>query len=225
MLQQLFKLILLVAIMGPLTQCDPPTNNPEHRRVLLLMRHAKAEGYDKPDFERGLKERGKEDAELMARILADKGIQPDYILSSASKRTLATAKWVTKVWDLPFKEVVQDSGLYHCTARELIDAVQAIPANYKVVVLIGHNPSIIEASNHFQRDTIFMQVPTSGVVAIEFYGETWKEARHHRSRLLFYDYPKLHKDATADPKEHLWQLDSSAYYRALDDEDNPPVEE
>lgn len=194
--------------MGLLTQCDVPTKDPKQRRVLLLMRHAKAEGYDKPDFERGLKDRGKQDAQLMANVLAAKGIQPDYILSSASKRTLATAKRVTKVWDLPFVSVVRDSQLYHCTSRVLIDAVQAVPADHKVVLLIGHNPSIIEAANHFQRDTIFMQVPTSGIVAIEFYGETWKEARHHRSRLLFYDYPKLHKDPMADPKEHLWQLDN-----------------
>lgn len=205
MAEQMGKLVLIVFIMSVFIQCDTSTEATEERRVLVLMRHAKAEGYDKPDFERGLKKRGKKDAKLMAVALAEQDLQPDYILSSAAKRTRSTAKRVTKVWDMPFSTVVYDSSLYHCTSRVLIDAVQAIPAEYKIALLIGHNPSIIEAANHFQRDTIFMQVPTSGVVAVEFYGEDWSAVRHHRGKLLYFDYPKLHKDNTADLHEHLLQ--------------------
>lgn len=209
MLEQVSKLGLIVFIMSVFIQCDGSTEVSRQRRVLVLMRHAKAEGYDQPDFERGLKKRGKKDAKLMAAVLAAQDLQPDYILSSAAKRTRSTAKRLTKAWDIPFSTVVYDSSLYHCTSRVLIDAVQAIPTEYKVALLIGHNPSIIEAANYFQRDTIFMQVPTSGVVAIEFYGEDWSVVRHHRGQLLYFDYPKLHKDETANFYEHLLQDDPS----------------
>ena len=199
-----FVLLFHLCCMTMLTQCDPPEKDPAQRRLLLLMRHAKAEGYDKPDFERGLKKRGEEDAVLMTQLLTARGIRPDYIVSSAARRTVATAQQVVNVLGQNLSEVVLDSALYHCNTRVLIDVVHQVAAEHKTVLLIGHNPSIIEAANHFQRDSIFMQVPTSGMVAIEFYGENWADVHHHLGRLLFYDYPKLHKQKDADPNEHLY---------------------
>ena len=54
------------------------------------MRHAKAEGYDKPDFERALADRGVRDSEAAGQWFAELGLAPDGALVSAAVRTRET---------------------------------------------------------------------------------------------------------------------------------------
>lgn len=61
---------------------------------LYLIRHAKS-SWSNPlldDFERPLNQRGKNDAPLMAKILLEKQIFPDFLLSSPAKRAKTTAE-------------------------------------------------------------------------------------------------------------------------------------
>ena len=59
---------------------------------LILLRHGKAESVAESggDFERGLTERGRRDAALIGRVLADAGITPDLALVSAARRARET---------------------------------------------------------------------------------------------------------------------------------------
>src|SRR5580658_6810616 len=63
-------------------------------RRLILFRHAKAEprGPGEDDFDRPLNERGREDAAIIGRALADQGHRPDLALVSPARRTTET--WV-----------------------------------------------------------------------------------------------------------------------------------
>lgn len=188
----------IVSIMT--VQCNNPSPKQETRRVLLLMRHAKTEGHgEKPDFERVLKSRGHNDALLMARQLKQRGITPDYIVSSSSKRTVETAEDMKAILGFSMQDVVLKDTLYHASARTVIRMVQRLDDVHETALMIGHNPSMIEVANHFQRDSIFMQVPTSGIVAIVFYSDSWASVHHHSGELLFFDYPKLHKKKGGDP--------------------------
>ncbi len=63
-------------------------------KTLLLIRHAKSSWKNEtlPDRERPLNTRGKNDAPLMGKILFEKNIIPDLVLSSSAKRAKKTAQ-------------------------------------------------------------------------------------------------------------------------------------
>ena len=59
---------------------------------LILLRHGKADSVSAlgGDLERGLTDRGRRDAALMGRVLADAGFTPDLVLVSSARRTCET---------------------------------------------------------------------------------------------------------------------------------------
>ena len=60
---------------------------------LVVVRHAKAEGYGPSDFERELSQRGRGDAAAAGAWLAEQGVTADGALVSAAERTRQT-------WDI-----------------------------------------------------------------------------------------------------------------------------
>ncbi len=63
-------------------------------KKLHLIRHAKSD-WSNPildDFDRPLNKRGKKNAPFMGKILRDKGVNPDLIISSPAYRARETAK-------------------------------------------------------------------------------------------------------------------------------------
>jgi|GEM_PF-165579 len=165
-------------------------------KTLYLIRHAKSSHKDEKlaDIERPLNSRGKSDAVLMGTKLLEyipNGI--DAMVISPSKRTKSTAKRIAKLFDLDKDKIEGDSALYRCPTRVLIAAVQDLDDQHDKVIMIGHNPSIIQTANYFQKDTIFMDVPTCGIIAIEFDGDSWKDFTHKSGTFRFFDYPKKHR--------------------------------
>jgi phosphohistidine phosphatase len=67
-------------------------------KTILLLRHAKSswEDPDLPDYDRPLNKRGKNDAPRMGKLLKDKDIIPDLIISSTAARAKKTAELVAK---------------------------------------------------------------------------------------------------------------------------------
>jgi phosphohistidine phosphatase len=59
--------------------------------------------------------------------------------------------------------------------------------------VVGHNPLITEFANFLLdrgRDTEIEQIPTCGIVAIEFSLSPWRQIREKEGQFLFFDYPK-----------------------------------
>lgn len=116
-------------------------------RNLIIMRHGKAErGEGKPDFDRGLEPRGREEAGSVGEQLATMGLMPDTILCSAARRTRETLAAI-----LPF--VSEDcvinlrTSLYTAETAELKEAMRVAPG--RCVLLIGHNPYAHSLALHF----------------------------------------------------------------------------
>ena len=68
-------------------------------KTLLILRHAKS-GLKDPniaDHERPLDEPAKKDALQMGKLLRDRGLIPDFILSSTAVRAKTTAELVARV--------------------------------------------------------------------------------------------------------------------------------
>ncbi|MEV0524359.1 histidine phosphatase family protein [Streptomyces sp. NPDC050439] len=112
----------------------------EPRRIVLF-RHAKADWPQVTDHERPLAERGRKDAPVAGRKLADSGIPFDLALCSTAARTRET--WKLAVHELPHRpKTVYEERLYEASPGELIAVLNETPDDVQNVVLIGHNPGV-----------------------------------------------------------------------------------
>ena len=110
---------------------------------LILMRHGKAERSNPGgDFERGLTERGFNDAELMGRLLADEGLTPDLALVSAARRTQDTWRGVSAAF--PQAKALSLRSLYHAPADRILFEIEALAEDADALMVVGHNPGLHE---------------------------------------------------------------------------------
>jgi phosphohistidine phosphatase len=110
-------------------------------RVLVVMRHSKAEQDGPTDFERPLARRGVADARAAGAWLASQGVEPDLALVSAAVRTTQTWEAVAEAagWELA---ATYDRSLYAAGPETTLDLVSEVPADIRGVVVVGHNPTV-----------------------------------------------------------------------------------
>ncbi|GAB1330417.1 SixA phosphatase family protein [Streptomyces sennicomposti] len=110
-------------------------------RRIVLFRHAKADWPQVTDHERPLAERGRQDAPVAGRKLADSGVSFDLALCSTATRTRET--WKLAVHELPHRpRTVYEERIYEASPGELIAVLNEIPDDVQNVILIGHNPGM-----------------------------------------------------------------------------------
>jgi phosphohistidine phosphatase len=163
-------------------------------KTLTLIRHAKSswKNMDLTDFERPLNKRGRNDAPIMGKRLADKVPRPDLFLSSPAKRALKTAEKITKRMGISKKEIVTDERLYHANVNDFFTILSDVKNKYSRIFLCSHNPGVTEFVN-FLVPSHIEKVPTCGVVHIELPIENWNELAFGIGKLVFFDCPKLLK--------------------------------
>jgi phosphohistidine phosphatase len=112
----------------------------EPRRIVLF-RHAKADWPQVSDHERPLAERGRMDAAVAGRKLADTGITFDLALCSTAVRTRET--WKLAVHELEHRpRTIYEERVYEASPGELIAVLNETPDDVRNVILIGHNPGV-----------------------------------------------------------------------------------
>ncbi|MFI7496903.1 SixA phosphatase family protein [Streptomyces sp. NPDC049687] len=112
----------------------------EPRRIVLF-RHAKADWPQVNDHDRPLAERGRKDAAVAGRKLADTGISFDLALCSSAVRTRET--WKLAVHEFPHRpKTVYEERIYEASPGELIALLNETPDDVRNVVVIGHNPGV-----------------------------------------------------------------------------------
>lgn len=114
-------------------------------KTLLLLRHAKSSWKhpELPDHDRPLNKRGKQDAPRIAKIIRDKGLVPDLIMSSTAKRARKTAKIVAKACGYT-GEVALTPALYHASPITYIETLSRQADEHQRIMLVGHNPGLEE---------------------------------------------------------------------------------
>jgi len=160
-------------------------------RTLTLVRHAKSSWSDSSlsDRERPLNKRGKRDAPVMAKRIAEAGVRPSLILSSPAVRAWSTAKIFAAEIGYPREFLQRENALYLASMDRLLDFVAAQDPGFNNLMLFGHNPGLTEFANYLVPG-LTNNVPTTGVVAVEFESEDWLLYQRPPISLLLYDYPK-----------------------------------
>ncbi len=180
-------------VVNGLGSCTPPVDleGTKEKRFLWLMRHSKASDKEKyEDLLRPLTKKGEKQARKIGAYIKAQGKTVDCILSSSATRNKETALLVAKELGYPTEKIRIDSSLYKCKTRVLIEAIKSLPDSCREVLVIGHNPSTIQAANHFQRDTIFTDVPTSGLIGIKFSEQRWSIVGHKEGKFDFFTHPR-----------------------------------
>jgi len=160
-------------------------------KQLILCRHAKSSWNDISvhDIDRLLNKRGKQDALVMGKRLARKGVKPDAIISSSAVRARKTAARLARELNYSPKKIKVADLLYGATVEEMFNFVSRLDDSWKLVIIVGHNPELT-IFTHIVADFNVINIPTCGVVYLEFEADCWKEVTRKSGKIIFFDYPK-----------------------------------
>ncbi len=160
-------------------------------KQLYIIRHAKS-SWDNPDLkdhDRPLNKRGNRDAPMMAKVLRKKGALPDLILSSSAKRALDFAKIIAEETGYKKSKIEFNKEIYMADEDAMLNIIRSVRDNYNMIFMIGHNPDLTSFANSLS-DCNIDNIPTSGVVQIEFNTNTWKDIEFGKGIFVSFDYPK-----------------------------------
>ena len=158
---------------------------------LFLIRHAKSSWGDQDldDFKRPLNKRGKKNGPEMAERLAHLSVVPDLIVASPAKRAKKTATYMANGTGYPVSSIAYHEGLYLGSMTYHLDLLEKSFEKAGTVFLVGHNYTITELAEYLT-GTRISNVPTCGVVAIEYTDKKGFSGKPGKGRLLFFDFPK-----------------------------------
>lgn len=136
-------------------------------QTLIVVRHAKAESshLHERDFDRPLTWQGAEDAKAAAAKLVERSPQIPSIVASPSARTRATAEIIAMAYGLQAEVVRFDERIYDASLETLQRIVSELDALDGAVVLVGHNPGVLELSYVLTSGRV-TSMSTSAVVEI-----------------------------------------------------------
>jgi phosphohistidine phosphatase len=163
-------------------------------KTLYIVRHAKS-SWDHPglsDDQRPLLQKGKKRTKLVTDYLQKNNNQPALILSSHATRAYETAKLFANALGFPENKIIVTESIYHGNADTMINTLFGIADDIDSLMMFGHNPTFTYFANMFLDNSI-ENLPTSGVVCIEFKTDKWEEIMTAEKRTKFVISPKILK--------------------------------
>jgi phosphohistidine phosphatase len=145
-------------------------------KELLLLRHAKSSWEDErlSDLERPLNRRGKEDAPRMGRLLRQRELVPDLIISSPAVRAITTAKAVALAAGYGYEnEIRLVESLYHAGPDSYLELLRDVPDRYGRVMAVGHNPGMEELVELLAGQ--WERIPTGTIAYFQLELDHWVE--------------------------------------------------
>ena len=159
---------------------------------LTLVRHAKSSWNQLglKDSERPLSERGQRDAPAMGARLAGRGAPPSLIIASSAVRAQATARLIATAFGYSQDAVSVEPALYLASPEQLLEVVAAQHDAHPHLLVVAHNPGLTDLVNQLLPELALPNVPTTGVIALEYPIERWADVFGAKPELAYFDYPK-----------------------------------
>lgn len=155
-------------------------------KTLILVRHAKSSWeFDVNDKERPLKKRGFNDAHLVSNAFKDRDLTPDIVFSSPANRALSTCNIFLKNLEVSTEKLSVIEDLYDFGGESVINFLKNLSENYKNVMIFGHNHAFTSICNIFG-DTFIDNLPTSGLVVIDFDVDSWPTIGNGTTRFTIF---------------------------------------
>jgi phosphohistidine phosphatase len=179
-------------------------------RRLMLLRHAKTEN-DAPsgrDEDRRLDERGRKDAAEIGGFIASHPPFPDSALVSPAVRAHQTWElaWAAMKDRVPEPHVELVPDIYGADPGQLLQCIrEASAADPQRLLVVGHNPgmhelalALTDGGDEAGRRALADNLPTSGLVILDFATDDWNDVAFRRGRLVQFVSPKLLKQTLDD---------------------------
>ncbi|WP_425392646.1 SixA phosphatase family protein [Ekhidna sp.] len=158
-------------------------------KTVYLIRHAKSSwSFDLNDHDRPLGKRGRKDVIKMGKHLGEHQPKPEVLISSTASRAFYTALHICDQIGIDEGHIRLDKNLYHAGAAEILKKIKEAP-NCDRLALFGHNPGFTSAANALA-NLDFDNVPTCGMVGINFNVKYWKDVEFGSGMLSFFYFPK-----------------------------------
>lgn len=158
-------------------------------KKIYILRHSKSSWEDLSlgDFHRPLNNRGKIDAPLISAYLRSRIHEIDFLHCSSSARTYETSKFF--IDRIKFIDIKYDELLYHSSSSEIINNINCYDEKYNSAMIIAHNPGLTNLVNELT-DLILDNLPTTGLVEINFDCEMWSDISLYNSTIVDIKFPK-----------------------------------
>ena len=127
---------------------------------------------------------------MMGKRLAARKVSPSLIISSSAVRARRTAKLVAEALKYPAESLQIEKELYLATAEKILELVCSQDDDVPDLLIVGHNPDLTKLINRLLPELSMDNLPTSGVVAIDFNTKKWSETAEVDAELVYYDLPK-----------------------------------
>ena len=88
------------------------------------------------------------------------------------------------------RNIHTDQRLYHAGEDQLLAVVHGFHDGNDEIMIFAHNPGLTDFANRLNHDLVTDNIPTCGVVALQFAVNSWKEVVWEKGKLLFFDFPK-----------------------------------
>ena len=160
-------------------------------KTLYIVRHAKSSwDYDDiSDIDRPLSTRGINDAGVMAGRFKAKEELPSLLITSPACRALHTATIFARTMKISCERLVIEERIYPGSLNEILNVLENTSDKYESFMIFGHNPASTSLANHFLKHAID-NLPTAGVVTLNFNGDSWKNIKDQQPKNENIDYPK-----------------------------------
>jgi phosphohistidine phosphatase len=160
-------------------------------KTLYIVRHAKSgeKQSGKQDIDRNLSDRGKSDGEKMGEHLRSLGIHPEAFISSPATRAMQTTQILTASMGIRDASIQIEDELYHGNFASMYSFVKNLDDELTTVMIFGHNPYFSSMADFFA-NTRIDNLPTLGVVGLEFTVQSWSEVENQAGSVVLYEYPK-----------------------------------
>lgn len=157
---------------------------------LFIVRHAKAEASQasRPDFDRALTAKGRQDAFKLGAYLKAQKLAPQKILVSSAKRTLETFLQLNLSLENSAHEERRD--VYNAGFDELRALIAATGKATESLMIIGHNPGMHALALFFSKPGEEPQdFPPASLLALNF-DAPWNNLRRHGGHRLALRIPQ-----------------------------------
>jgi phosphohistidine phosphatase len=164
-------------------------------KTLFIVRHAKS-SWDHPgieDYQRPLLEKGKKRTKHIVDYLLKHKILPDLIMSSHATRAFDTARIIANAVGYPEETIMISKNIYHGDVESQFNLFYDLSDDVQSLMLVGHNPTFTYLANYFVEKPID-NLPTSGVICIDFETNTWSDIFNVKKTTRFYIYPNMLKE-------------------------------
>ncbi len=153
---------------------------------LILVRHAKSSwNYEVGDKDRPLKERGINDAYLVANHLSKKGYNIEAVFSSPANRALHTCIIFLRTLGVDFNVLTVTNNLYDFSGGSVLNFIKSLDNSLQTVMIFGHNHAFTSVANQLGNEYID-NVTTSGTVVIDFDEDNWENITKGKTNQIIF---------------------------------------